>query len=297
MVIIRLKGGLGNQLFQLSLAHFLNKKYNFEVKLDNSFYAEQNIFLFRRKLNKSTYNFNYFSPYEFATKIELIRLLKFNYNIRIYNYFDKILLNTPFNILKLLFKNNVYDDNLFSKKLDFFDNSIYDGYWQQSRIYENFQVCMKNYLNKILFKNLLFKSSTIKNFLSKYIVIHVRKGDYKYFKMYDNLTHIYYLNALRRLEQEVNIDNIIICTDDKEWCYNFLFPYFQKYTFSFSDDIFINISDFEILKNANYLIIANSTFSFWGAFLGSNQIVIYPNKWVNGKKFDFLLENWVECEI
>lgn len=96
------------------------------------------------------------------------------------------------------------------------------------------------------------------------VALHVRRGDYvKLNELYHVLDVNYYLRALSLVESR--IDNVIIVSDDISWCKEMLVPRIPYRTvFSpFKDEL----SDFLLLHLSRCIIIANSSFSWWAAFL------------------------------
>tara|TARA_R110002050_G_scaffold78025_2_gene166550 strand:- start:80 stop:2452 length:2373 start_codon:yes stop_codon:yes gene_type:complete len=125
-----------------------------------------------------------------------------------------------------------------------------------------------------------------------YVSMHVRRGDYVNLSEYHyNLNIDYYKNAIDYFKGY----KFLVFSDDIEWC---------KENFKGNNFTFIqNDNDFDDLyqmSECEHNIIANSTFSWWGAYLNSNKnkIVVYPNKWFGSKYsswtiMDLFPDNWV----
>jgi len=127
------------------------------------------------------------------------------------------------------------------------------------------------------------------------ISLHVRRVDYV--KLYPNI-HIpqsmdYYNNALSHLPQDLKV---LVFSDDLEWCKE-----------NFIGDRFIFIDEIDyiaiyIMSKMKHHIIANSSFSWWGAWMSEyvDKIVIAPTKWFGGKKINFsdnmrlIPNNWIK---
>lgn len=117
--------------------------------------------------------------------------------------------------------------------------------------------------------------------------IHVRRGDYlspKYKSRFSNTCTIeYYLKAISIVKKKVDHPTFFCFSDDIEW---------MKANMNIENAVYVdwNIGDtsFVDLLLMSYCeggIIANSTFSYWGARLGKRkEIVIYPLKWINSKE-------------
>jgi hypothetical protein len=126
------------------------------------------------------------------------------------------------------------------------------------------------------------------------VSIHVRRGDYLQFDHHGVCDLSYYIKALEQFTDKNY--NFIVMTDDIEWA---------KSTFSGNDNFFISESknqfiDMCTMTLCNHNIIANSTFSWWGAWLNQNinKKVIAPHKWF-GKPlahlntYDLIPANWI----
>ena len=125
------------------------------------------------------------------------------------------------------------------------------------------------------------------------VSIHVRRGDYLQFKHQGVCDLTYYANALQYFTNQSY--NFIIVTDDVDWA---------KSTFEGSGNFYISESnnqfvDMCIMTLCNHNIMANSTFSWWGAWLNqtSNKKVIAPSKWfgpgVTLNTKDLYLSDWI----
>ena len=164
-------------------------------------------------------------------------------------------------------------------KLNTSKNIILDGYFQSYKYFEHikdkildiFSPSVKdlNYINK--------KYKTGKGIVS----IHVRRGDYTNLNDYHhNLKLEYYLNAIDYFTDK----EFLVFSDDIQWCKSQFKGDHFKFVEGEKDYI-----DLYIMSLCEHNIIANSTFSWWGAYLNknSNKIIIYPNKWFGPKNDEF----------
>lgn len=126
-----------------------------------------------------------------------------------------------------------------------------------------------------------------KQILSKNSVcMHVRRGDYLHYSfIYPSVFHIlnpsYYKKASIYMLSVISKPHFFIFSDDIPWCkknINKLLPKGVKYTFVEETD---TLDDLQLMTFCKHNIIANSTFSWWGAWLNNNKnkIVIAPKKW------------------
>ncbi len=250
MIITKLQGGLGNQLFQWAVTKYLSIKYNTNYGFELSYFNEM-------KWN--------------------LELNKFK-NLKIEEH-------NPTSSL------NIITDNFNFKIIQ--DNSFLNGYWQSEKYFYE--------IENIIRKDLKIDDD-IKNYiLSKYPIlnentlsIHVRRGDYLNLQDYHPVQTIdYYKNAYNLINDE-NI-NVIVLSNDIQWC---------KDNFRFNNITYIegetNIVDMYIMSLCKHNIIANSSFSWWGAWLNENKDkkVIAPINWfgphANLYTGDIIPEKWIK---
>ena len=125
---------------------------------------------------------------------------------------------------------------------------------------------------------------------NEYIGLHIRRTDYVQKQNYHPLCTLeYYEKALKKLPDT----KVIIVSDDPEWCENQSLFESDRFLVSGSKN---NIIDMCILSLCKYHIIANSSFSWWGAWLAESQKVIAPKIWfgsqANLDESDIVPENW-----
>ncbi|MFZ9740374.1 MAG: alpha-1,2-fucosyltransferase [Candidatus Nanopelagicaceae bacterium] len=184
-----------------------------------------------------------------------------------------------------------FDEDLFKNCPD---NVDLDGYFQSEKYFKH----IENEIRKdfTFDEDILFNAN---KFLSEFyssqdvISLHVRRTDYTEFPDHHPICSLdYYQKAISYFPEECPV---IIFTDDEEWI--------ETQSF-FDDDRFIisqkNTADFDLCLMAccDYHIIANSSFSWWGAWLSKSKGVVAPQKWFgsgysNWKIEDRVLENWI----
>ena len=118
--------------------------------------------------------------------------------------------------------------------------------------------------------------------LDDFVSLHVRRGDYtKLSEHHHNLDIKYYLNAIDYFQGH----NFMVFSDDIEWCKKH-FDFSPSSVFVEGEEDFI---DLHIMSKCKHNVIANSTFSWWAAYLNPNpnKTVIYPDKWFGPKNSQF----------
>lgn len=155
----------------------------------------------------------------------------------------------------------------------------------RDRILKTFEIDenTKSYINK-KYDNLLNENT---------ISVHIRRGDFSKDKkdICYRLSHIYYKNAINFILTKISNPTFVLFmehNDDKVWCKKYIISEFpnNKFTIINGEKDYVDIYLMSLCK---YNIIANSTFSWWGAYLNKNQnIIIYPKNWLDKKYEDDL---------
>jgi hypothetical protein len=280
MIIIKLRGGLGNQMFQYATGKSLARKNNTDLKFDLSDYIDN---------NERSYRLNFFNIEEsIATEKEI-------------NSYKNIW-NRLTNKTKPWHKRSVINYNSYGFEPDLLKvggNAYLDGYWKNKKYFSEFNDLVKKEFT--LKKNL---SENAKNILNKInetnsISLHVRRGDYltnkKFNQIYKSLDLHYYLSAIKKINKSVSGPVFFIFTDDRDWVKNLSLPCTPILVSDYK------IEDYEelyLMSQCKHNIIANSTFSWWSAWLNSNRnkIIIGPKVWFNfsDNDLDIMPKEWIK---
>ena len=156
---------------------------------------------------------------------------------------------------------------------DSYKNIMLNGYYQSHKYFDKFRDDVLNLFEIDI--NLSTELYTKYPVLYKNVVsLHVRRGDYLLLSnFHHNLESSQYKNAINQFPIDTKY---LVFSDDINWC---------KTIFDGDEYIFVenqsDIMDLYLMSLCKHNIIANSTFSWWGAWLNQNvdKIVIYPNKW------------------
>ncbi len=276
-MIIRLKGGPGNQLFQYSFGQLLSIKNGVEVK-------------YKFLVNKNDSKREYFLEY-FNTKVNIATDEEFVKARYPYGILSKIveLLRT-----KILRQFNIgYISKLLNKK-----DGYLEGYWQS---YKYLEPIRTELLEEITLKKSVNGKYDILNKIenSNSVCLNVRRGDYvnnnKFKKEWITFGLEYYNSAFKLIEEKVGDPIIFVFSDDIEWCKNNLIT---NLPLIFSDSKVPMQENFMIATKCKHNIIVNSSYAFWVAWLNQNpnKIVIAPKKWNNryDREYkDLLPKEWI----
>lgn len=195
--------------------------------------------------------------------------------------------------------------NYFNLEYCFFDNIKFENIYREPFFHYN-QIQYKQNMDLLGFfqsekyfaehKNLIIDLLTPKEnvkFEKNLCGIHVRRGDYVNNPAYINLDMEYYNAAMNYIKA----DKYLIFSDDINWCKTkFIGPQFE---FSYKNHVCKDLAF--MAKRCNHMIIANSSFSWWGAYLNQNidKTIIAPQKWFGPSLKmhnikDLLPENWIK---
>jgi hypothetical protein len=269
LIISKISGGVGNQMFQYAIAKAIAKKRNDKFKLDISFYINQKL------RNYELYKFNI--EENLAHNNDKIKLKGRD------DFFFKLIRKlTPKQFRPKSYflekKNSVFYEEVFNYK-----NNIYlDGYWQNEKYFKDIKHELVKDFN--LKRNLKMPILKLLNDIvnNESVSIHVRRGDYINNSIVNKIHGVcsidYYKNASELISQNIRNPIFYIFSDDINWCkknFNFIKSKF------FIDNTSDALEDLELMKNCKHNITANSSFSWWAAWLNKNSsnIVISPKIW------------------
>ena len=262
IVIVKMQGGLGNQLFQyMAGLHFSNIK-NGELLLDGVFFLNP-----PSKATPREFKLKVFPGIEkdISTTSFFLRTKIFKILRPFFNFFG-IIIVTEDNWEEALSTNN--------------KTYILDGYWQDLCYLPDLLKTNNNFLNSTNFE--IFNCAKYLDIIKNKVVtsIHFRRGDYvTSAEMHGVCDLSYYQVAIEEIKKH-NTDYLLIFTDDKQWVKD---NFYSELPFSIVDLSCENsdIAELLLMASCHHHIIANSTFSWWGAFLNysSNKKVIYPKSW------------------
>jgi len=280
MIITKIKGGLGNQLFQYATGRAVASHHKLPLKLDLTWFENN-------KLHNGYRLDQLAIQAEIATENEIIKLKGEN--------------NILFSALRKvgLFKKKSYFKEKRSSNFDggvFKNKFLYlNGYWQNELYFSNIRESLLGELSPINSMSDLGYAYLESIEQSNSVSLHVRRGDYLNLKNIGVLGVDYYTKAVDYIRQNVESPTFYIFSDDLEWC---------KDSLGFLDNcIYVDrtqteIEDLKLMSFCRHNIIANSSFSWWGAWLNQNpdKIVIAPKGWLlnDTGSSKVILSDWVK---
>ena len=285
MIITRLRGGLGNQLFQYVCGRALSLRASNAgnlLKLDVEGYApaaqEQN-----RTDTKREYSLSHFSIVEDIASADEIRRLKYPFGIVSKGWrFAKVKVFRQFNT------------GFVPRVLSWTGNIYLDGFWQSELYFKDAEETIRKELTlkKELGPQATSIAEKIKTIGGASVSLHVRRGDVArdaatnpYFGI---CTPTYYEAALTYIKKYTANPHIFIFSDDPAWVKENI-KITEPHTFISDENKGNLLPDYEelvLMSMCAHNIIANSSFSWWGAWLNANpsKIIVAPKEWITRSK-------------
>lgn len=270
MIIVRIIGGLGNQMFQYAFGKYIEKQ-GFKVKYDITGFHDYTLWDYKLETV-----FNIDVP---KANNEEFNHIKDNSK----NIFAR-LRRKVLGFKRLHIQEKTFNINELKKEKSYY----LDGYWNTWKYVYAVDNIVRDKFNipnsqlSIHSKKIL---SDIQN--NNSVSIHFRRGDYVSNKKNYNILGVcsleYYQTAINIISEKISNPKFYIFSDDIEWVRNNF--YMPNHTIKFIE----KTKDYEelaLMSKCKHNIIANSTFSWWGAYLNNNKekICIAPQHWYNHKK-------------
>ena len=290
MITIQVMGGLGNQMFQYAMGRSLAHDLDEELQLDASWYSTV-----LRKPSGSPRLF--LLPY-FHTRGKVIRFSPLG---KVLDFsLDKI--PNPFMVKSKITK-RIYECDVQNKLLSLneYKNPTYCGFWQNELYFKH---------NSDLIRDDFIVTSSPYGLNAKYcrvidsvesVGIHVRRGDYlsPINSSFGTLKLSYYTDAINFIGDNVDNPVFFVFSDDIAWAReNLRIPYPAYYMDHNNEEC--AYEDMRLMELCKHFIIANSTFSWWGAWLGANQAggyVVAPRTFHKLKSETTIIpNNWVRID-
>lgn len=259
MILVKLMGGLGNQMFQYAAACSLSHKLRTELMLDITWFYQN----FHTDTTPRKYELDCFLLDDKVRKIN--SQIKKKIVTSLYRHYEEPSFNYDPEFQKI--SNNTYLVGYFQSEEYFIQsvNSVVESFsWKNKLSYEN----------ELLYNNIKQDPSSTS--------LHIRRGDYikniATAKHHGVINYEYYERAVKLISRQINKPSLYIFSDDPDWCIkNIQFSnptVFVSHNINGSDDM-------KLMAACRNNIIANSSFSWWGAWLNKNpdKIVLTPKNW------------------
>jgi len=291
MIITHIIGGLGNQMFQYATARAIAENMNETLLLDVSGFSNYQLH------NGFELSRVFAGPKKIATKDDLQQVLGWQSNPII----NRFLFRNEFSWLRskqfVIEPHFQYWDGI--EKIP--SNAYLSGYWQSEKYFKSIDSLIRE---DFTFKHPMSAANIkIANEIAKgnAISLHIRRGDYV--KDATTLaTHgicslEYYHAAVKLISEQVEQPEFFIFSDDIEWVKDNLKIDFPTHFIDHNHGT-ESYNDMRLMSLCMHNIIANSSFSWWGAWLNQsqNKMVIAPKRWFNNQTNTVSLypESWLK---
>lgn len=292
LIITRLFGGLGNQMFQYASGRRMALENNVQLKLDLSWFRSQ---------TKRTYRLNQFQiSTEIATEDEIYYYKKNRWLLSLLKTFQQPQLKYPQWLGQII---EYHGSDFFPQVLQPTKRAYLDGYWQSERYFSSIAPVIRQEFQLAQPFSDENKSWVEKVNQPSAVSVHIRRQDYVFNAQINSKYYVcdpeYYKQAAVYLSQQIPNAYFIIFSDDLSWArqnMDFLSPA------SFVNAVGPRKDEEELMLMSlcHHHIIANSTFSWWGAWLGEakDSSVIVPGRWFKEWPFpkNLIPNRWIIIE-
>jgi hypothetical protein len=291
MIVTALNGGLGNQLFQYALARRLAYERKTRFRVDASIYVDSSQY---RTFQLKCFKVNV-SP---ITDSEIKKFWGWRNLPYIGKWYESAESRKPYYKRTIVQEQDVkFDENILKVGAHVY----LQGYWQSEKYFEPIADFLRKEIqpkaswskeNTLLLKQIRERQS---------VSVHVRRGDYvenpDINKTHGLLLQPYYEEAVKILGNRMTGVQFFVFSDDVPWArenLDFHAPTFYVSHNNNNEDYW----DMILMSCCSHHIIANSSFSWWGAWLNPNseKTVIAPKRWFKADIFnpDLIPEDWIK---
>ncbi len=274
ITFMRLQGRLGNQLFQLALALNISQELGVQVLLEDYVATSKG---FERFLFKELAVFDYF---QYCSQLDslMVRVLHHPTIKKFYR---------PDN---LFVEGESGDYEMVLAR----PYKFYTGFFQSPKLFADRDIILKafslkdEFICEPLSKLLHLAEET------ECLAVSVRRGDFLGLSHLGACSDGYYLNAIALIQGKQSVERIFVFSDDIDYCRDLLAPLNCQVVYV---EGFTPAKSLQLMSRCNHFVIANSTFSWWGAWLSEykDKLVIVPDPWNDRAEIspDFLPTDWI----
>lgn len=277
-IIVKLQGGMGNQMFQYAFGKKISVNSGRNLILDRSFL-----------LNKTPGPWNNYICRDYDLDL---------FNLSGHSIVDQFNEDFLYFSENIDLSSNISQVDVISEKiLNLEDKNVYiEGYWSSPRYFSDSFLYDEEFSIR---KNLIIESSLKEEISqSNSVMINIRRTDFLNGNFHGFYGKDYVTKCIEELKKEENNLKYYIFSDDVNWCYENLSDIPDSFIVDYSHkgDRFSNY--LHLMTLCKHFIIPNSTFAWWAAFLSKNKgkKVFYPKVWLKGPNIEsnFLVDglNW-----
>lgn len=290
MILVRLKGGLGNQMFQYAFAKSLQSRTNAAVKLEmhsllnrnkgDFVYRDYDLPIFNVKLPLHTSH----SVLKKISDLKVSRLTRLVQKIRLKKF--NVIVEPHFHHSKDIMKPN--------------DNGLYDGWWQSHLYFEGIETALRKDFS---FSNAVEENSfQIKRKIqeSNAVCLNVRRTDFLQNDVLNSTDLNYFIRGVDYVKNHVEDPHFFVFSDDIEWCKEYIKPHAPMTVVDHSHKGYKFGNYLQLMSMCDHFIIPNSSFAYWAVWLRNNHegIVVAPKNWFANEEYittDLVRDSWYRC--
>ncbi len=287
MVVTWLSGGLGNQMFQYACGKALALRYNKKLQLDLDWFDKEG----NRPFQLDIFN----CDIKRCSDKDILNIKKAG---KIERYIKRYIKGV----------NYIHEKGMdYLGPLDIAGEITYlQGCWQSEKYFIDVADVIRNDFSlaqKLDEKNSMWKKRIEKSDNS--VALHVRRGDYVTVaankSIYKEIPIAYYQECLAELQDKLGKITIFVFSNDMDWVRKNIHTDQEMFYVDCNDENH-GYMDMYLMSRCQHNIIANSTFSWWGAWLNANssKIIYTPDMWFNDEKMnknEILPESWRKVKV
>ena len=286
-LIVKFNGGLGNQMFQLAFGRAVEKKTGLKTIFDMSFFKKN----YSRPFELNVFNANVEGVEDFLTKLKIELIWKLRKKLAGKKFMGTVVYSEP------CFE---YDRNALEPEA----GTFFEGFFQSEKYFKEVEQDLREDFRFKVLPDAQNQQTIEKIQSTNSVSLHIRRGDYVQKKRYQNVYATcsldYYKRGVELIAEKHENPTLFIFSDDIEWVKeNLKLPYESVYVSHNTGAK--SFEDMRLMSLCRHNVIANSSFSWWAAWLNNNKekIVIAPQRWFKDEKIvqtDVIPENWIRIE-
>lgn len=290
MVITRIWGGLGNQMFQYAMGYAMAKEKLSELCLDVSFYNLINTSAHSVPRQMGLFEF----PIE--NKKVINNISSYSHIISVFqkpviNYMLRKFSKCNINIGKITYVKETRLEYLPYVE-DIKQEQIYlDGYWHCEKYFIKYR---EEILKQFIFSNdsIDDEYKRIKSSNDELVAVHIRRGDYATDNNPNMRGEEYYRDAIKKIRELIPNARVCFFSDDIQYVESH-FGDLNNACIANKTRKLNDVEELQLMIKCQHQIISNSSYSWWGAWLNqnNNKIIVAPSVWKNKK--DMMLDTWI----
>ena len=314
MIVAKIMMGLGNQMFQYAAARSLSLTLNEPFKLDISSYEGYKLRKYELEdffeLSPSIANKDEMSEFVFSHPVRRAWNKIFPGNrLRSLPYEEKKIARRVYGIFYIFsppHKRGVYEERGFHFDNRFFksNRTVYlKGYWMSYKYFEDHEVVIKKDFTIRKEKIVHLKELVEEINGCNSVAVHIRCTDRKdagNLELYGEIPASYFKEGIEHIRQKKGNVHLYIFSDDIELAKGYI-PSNLPHTFVSTNITKSAIEDLYLMTECKNVVMTNSTFSWWAAYLNrhNDKIIIVPERWYNVAPYnyqDVYYPSWIKIK-